>query len=315
MIKILFATDLHLRSIKPVSRLDFDFLDVQLKKLKFIAGLSKDADVTILGGDIFDRPDVPHYVLLRAIQAMRGFKAPPYTVIGNHEVFGYQGKSVDSSVMGVFLEVGAVKKLDYLKIGCLHIYGVHAYDTLVTQVGKDEDEMAMIVAHKMITDTALPNLECIRVDLMAPVTNADIILSGDIHIPHEKVVDGKIFLNPGAMSRLSIADRDRMPGVYMITIADNMKISYEFIGIPAKPNDEVFDLKAHEDKLEATEHSKDFAKTYATAIISVKAEAHKIGESLQRFMKERKAPAKVQAVVTAYHTSAEANLLANVKED
>ena len=54
MTRLLFATDLHLRATRPISRLDPDYLGTLLDKLEQIRVMSENVDLVLLGGDIFD---------------------------------------------------------------------------------------------------------------------------------------------------------------------------------------------------------------------------------------------------------------------
>lgn len=314
--KLLFATDFHFRAMRPISRTDESFFDTQLKKLEEIAAIAliHKPDEVILGGDIFDRPDVPPSVVIKVMRALGLFKKPPKTVIGNHEIYGYEGKSVESSAMGILLENKSLVRLDYLQLKGATVYGIHAFDK-ASWVVPESDDKKIIVAHKMITNNPIPNTDCILVDTLARITNADVVLSGDIHYPHAVEVGSKLFINPGSVSRMSIADRDRMPQVVMVTIEDDGDVEYEFIQLAALHGDKVFNIADYSAKLASEAHTKDFVKTYASVVFSVKAEAHKIADVLSTFMKDNNVPANMQEMVRGYYRNAETQVLHKTKED
>jgi DNA repair exonuclease SbcCD nuclease subunit len=298
--KILYATDLHLRASRPVSRLDKDFLETQLGKLRQLADMAKTVNITILGGDIFDRPDVPHSVLIRALGLLNEFK--PYSVIGNHDIFGYQGKSIDSSAIGVLIEAGAIKKLDWLNPQPgIQIHGIHAYDQIKSQFTKANGDKIIVVAHKMITDTSIPNAGCIMIDDFAKATNADLILSGDIHKPHARQSNGKVFINPGSMSRMSINDRDRIPAAVIITVNDDLSFSYK--RMPFIVSDSVFKMNA-----------KEFARNYAEAVQSVKTDSNRIAQSISEYLKACNSSDNIINIINKYYSESEKRLLGRSKE-
>ena len=314
-IKLTFFTDLHLRLTRPISRLDDDFLANMLAKIDAVRDMSEGSDAVIIGGDIFDRPDVPHGVVVQAVRALGKFDVPIYTVIGNHDVFGYQGATVESSAMGVLLESGVVQKLECLNIKGVNIYGLHAYDKTVWTVPEDSKEIASIlVAHKMVTNIAAPGIRAYLLSDVAAETNADAILSGDIHASHHDEVDGVLFVNPGSMSRLSIVDRNRQPQAAEITIDEAGAINCEFIPIATRPAESLFDLKGYSSRVASEERARTFAKTYAQAVISVKGEAHRIASLLAEFLDKNNVDGALVEVVKSYYDRAEGEQLGDMKE-
>ena len=312
-LKIFFATDIHLRAIKPISRKDDDFLSNIIQKIDQLREMSSAADMVILGGDIFDRPDASHGVVVKAINAFSKFKIPVHTIIGNHDVYGYQGQSMDKTAMGVLLESGVIKKFDSMFINNVAIYGLHAYDKTIWKVPESQSTK-VLVAHKMLTNQPFPGESCHLIRDVANDTNADVILSGDIHYPHSVEVNGKLFINPGSLSRLSIADRDRQPQVAEISISDNGEVTHGLHQISTRPVETLFDLLNYSQRMASEMHAKDFVKTYARAVISVKAEAHKMAEVLEKFLSENGVETRLHSSVMEYYDRAEKEVLQEIKE-
>lgn len=312
-LKLLFATDLHLRAIKPISRLDDDFLGSIIRKIDQIREISENFDVVILGGDIFDRPDASHSVVTKSIEAFYKFTKPVYTIIGNHDVYGYNGQTVDKTAMGVLIASGAIKKLDSINMNGVAIYGLHAYDSTVWTV-PDSVSPKVLVAHKMLTNTPFPGGTCHLISDVATKTNADLILSGDIHYPHEIELNNKLFINPGSLSRLSITDRDRFPQVAEIVIEDSGEINHNLLVLDSRPAETIFDLQNYSNRVAAEEHHKGMVKTFAQAVISVKGEAHKIAEAIENFCAANGVEARLVSMVDEYRDSAEKVILAESKE-
>jgi DNA repair protein SbcD/Mre11 len=314
MFKIVFGTDLHLRATKPLSRLDDDFLETLLDKMDQVREYSKDADLVILGGDIFDRPDVPHSVVLKTIRTLSKFQVPLYTIVGNHDIFGYQGTTVDSTALGVLFESGCIKKLDVLgpKEG-IDIYGLHAYDKTTWEVPPSSG-VKILVAHKMLTNKSIPNANCIMIKDVAMSTNADIILSGDIHYPHIEEINGKIFINPGSLARLSITDRYRYPQVSIITIEDSGEINHSTEPLNSRPAETLFDINAYSNRMASEAHTNQFVKTYVQMVVSVKAEAHRMEQSLEDLMEANNVPRNVRESVKKFYGRAEREILHEIKD-
>lgn len=315
-LKILFVGDLHARATRPISRLDDDYVSTIMGKIAHVKRLSEDAecDIVIFAGDIVDRPDVPHSVVIRVIREFKKFKKPLYTICGNHDSYGYQGTTISSSALGVMFESGAIKRLDALEMKGVMIYGLHAHDKTVWTVPAGNGPK-VLVAHKMLTNIAIPNAGCFLIDDIFKQTNADVILSGDIHTPHIVELGSKLFVNPGSLSRMSINDRDRAPQVAEVIVeSDPDDTTVELHTIPGRPAEALFDLKNYSHRMASEAHSKEFVKSYAHVVISVKAETGKVGPALLEYLENNDLDAGFQDGIMSYYSKAENEVLGEIKD-
>jgi DNA repair protein SbcD/Mre11 len=302
MFKILFATDLHAKLLKPSTRLDPSFVDTISAKMNFILGLAKTVNMTIFGGDICDNPDPSNSVIIRLMKLLSESDCDVFSVIGNHDIFGYQQHSVGNSAMGILMEAGCLHRLDTVYNNGITIRGMHAFDKLDFSANPNA-RYNIVVAHKMITNASLPG--AIPISELAKVNKVDLVLSGDMHSPHCIEHEGKTYINPGSITRMSIADRDRKPQVVIITIDDDYKMSYEFVDIPCVPGAEIFDISAYEANKEKESRAQDFVKSYASNVMSVKTEAYRIGAGLSDFMSKGSVPEHIRSTINTYYGAAE----------
>jgi hypothetical protein len=163
----------------------------------------------------------------------------------------------------------------------------------------------------MITNTPIPG--AIPIPELVKVNKADIVLSGDMHSPHWVEHEGKMYINPGSMTRMSIADRDRMPQMVLITIFEDLSRDFRLIDIPCKPGKDAFDITAYEAMKEKDSRAQDFVKSYASNVMSVKTEAYRIGTGLNNFMNKGSVPDKIKGVVNRYYAAAEEFLVKSDK--
>ena len=310
MLKILFATDLHAKLLKPSTRLDPNFLDTVAGKMSFICDLAKTVDLTIFGGDICDNPDPSNSVIIRLMKILSESNCDVFSVIGNHDIFGYQQHSVGNSALGILMEAGCLHRLDTIWRHGICIRGMHAFDKLDFSADPTA-KFNIIVAHKMITNANIPGV--ISIPALARVNKADLVLSGDMHSPHCIEHDGRTYINPGSITRMSIADRDRIPQVVIVTIDDDYKMSYDFINIPCTSGAETFDVAAYEANKAKEGRAQDFVKSYASNVMSVKTEAYRIGAGLSDFMGKGAVPERVRSMVNKYYAAAEESLVKNDK--
>lgn len=312
--KILFTTDIHFRATRPISRLDSDYLGTILGKIEQIRQLaiSLGVDLVLLGGDIFDRPDSPHSVVIRVNRAFSNFPCPVETIIGNHDIYGYEGLTVEATALGSLFEMGNVKRLDARTIGDVSIYGMHAFDKEEWQV-PPSDGVKVLVVHKQLTDSPYPGGKCILLEEAAKLTNADLILSGDIHYPHHQQIGRHLFVNPGSLSRGSIVEKDRAPQVAIINITA-AGISVDYHTLHSKPPEQLFDLKAYSERMASEAHTKDFIRTYVSAVISVKSESTHLGDVLIEFLEKNGIGDQMRRALREYLARAEKEVLKETKE-
>jgi DNA repair exonuclease SbcCD nuclease subunit len=313
MYRILFATDIHFRATKPISRLDKDFFSTILGKIQEIKEMAEHVDLVLLGGDIFDRPDCPHSVVIKVNRAFSNFPCPVYSVIGNHDIFGYEGQTVDATALGSLFEMGQVKRLDALHPAPgIAIYGMHAFDKEVWQVPPSQGTK-ILVSHKLITTVTIPNCKTFMASDIAKMTNADIVLSGDIHFPHVVTENDKLLVNPGSLSRLSIDDRDRQPQIAIITI-DGGEIDCDLKTIGVKPSNTVFDLKAYSERMASEAHQDTMRDTFVHAVLSVKAKTNNVGDVLISFLEKNGVGDKLRKAELEYLARAQKEVLVETQE-
>lgn len=316
MTTVLFVTDLHLRATKPISRLDKNFIGTQLGKLQQVAELcvKHKVDFVVCGGDVFDEPNVPHSVVIKTVRAFSAFPCDVYSIVGNHDISGYSRTTEQSSAIGVLFAKGVLKRLEKLETKDAVFFAMHCYDAENWAVERVPGKTNVIVSHKPLTTLDIPQAQFIKVDDVAGVTNADLILSGDIHKPHHVTKYKNVaFVNPGSMTRMSVDDAERTPKVAIVRFAEGgFMVDFEKLQVP--PTDESFDMEAYGNRLALEKHSKEFVRAYVHEIKSVKAEAHDVGKVLISYMAESQAPTEVRGRVVNYLERAQKAVLQENEE-
>jgi len=245
-LKLLYFTDSHIRGTPPKNRKD-DFLETLENKFKEIIHISKleDTDYILIGGDLFDRPDISISIAGKFANLLNKFKIPIYMVSGNHDIYGHNPKTLNRSLLGLLKNVGLlniveagekiVLKKDNIKVqltGQPYIYDIdntenkHYYivDSLVADV-----DYAIHLVHGMLLDK--PFIEGIPYTLVNDIksTKADITISGHYHSGFNTInYDGKYFINPGSIVRVSnsLNELERRPKLLIIELKDKIDIKY-----------------------------------------------------------------------------------------
>ena len=275
--KILVIGDLHFRATSPRNRKD-DYLTTLEEKLLEVWEIAKRerVDVIVQVGDIFHEPVVPIPVLMRAYDVFSKAPLPIRCIIGNHDVFGYnidtyprtslhllrrlaystvevcQGKVVTGGGVIVFNYAG------YSRDNDIEGKGYQVPDDLSTSC-------KVAVVHGMLLDHDLP-YQASYTNLHKLETNADIVITGHDHVGYGVVKrdDGKLFVNPGALLRLTASEAE-MTRTVQVAIIDTNTRTAELVPLKrAKPAVEVLDRSKLEEKKERDYAISEFATLIKT---------------------------------------------------
>lgn len=256
--KFLFFTDAHIRGNNPSSRRDnfFETLKDKLSELVNVAQENKVKHV-IFGGDLFDRPDISLAVVKDFIKIIKNFPLPLLCVIGNHDVYGQNPGTVNRTILGLLEELGIVEFLSNTpKVlitesnKTIQITGTHYYYDIDgtekdSYIVKEKDcDFSIHVAHGFLLEKPFNNeVRYTLIDEIANLTLADITLVGHYHSGFGvKKYNGKYFVNPGAISRISntVSEIYRIPSYAIIDIDKTINISISKLQC-AKNGEDVLD--------------------------------------------------------------------------
>jgi exonuclease SbcD len=256
--RLLFVGDLHLRGTNPRNRTD-NYWDAVSAKLRELFALAEQHQVRAIlcPGDVFDRPEVATGVLIEAMQLFRDCPTNFYTCPGNHDIYGYNLDTYERTSLRLLSEL--VPRLhvilDHGSPVLFSIFGTDVAVTFTPYTGRMDHEgygyspecrnrntrLHIHVAHGMLLDHTPP---FDRFTLIQDVkTDADIILSGHDHtgfgVYHR--ADGKIFCNPGSLTRMA-ASVNEIERTVQVALIDTDTRNIELIPLQcAKPGAEVLD--------------------------------------------------------------------------
>lgn len=313
--KILYLTDTHIRGTSPRSRLD-DLPQALLAKLREVVELAREHRVAAIlhGGDLFDRPDVAPAVALEFLRVLMEAPCPIYGIAGNHDVFGFNPQTVPRTMLGLFdgfqlfrlIKPGEVAWIeqDGLKV---QVTGqeFHAeldrrnpvLDYCVVPAGqggslherRPEADFALHLTHGMLLEK--PFFEGSAHTLLDAVmshTVADVTFGGHFHPGWSRVydVDGRLFINPGALVRLGnqTADYRRPVQVVLLELETGQPVKHQLIRLQtARPGDEVLDRSQEEAQMARERALADFIQGIGDAsqfeVLEVQAIMERIAEN------------------------------------
>lgn len=304
--KVMYIGDVHYSERTPLKRID-NYGDSLLEKLSYCADLAKksNCNCVVFTGDIFDKPSISNEALLKFIKVINKDFAGLYlyTVIGNHDVYGYNINRLFTTSMGILLEACPNLKLltadDSVCMDSTVLSGQsYTNDVDVDGFGyafkesNTQHAKSIHVVHGMLLDKSVFFLDK-QTLIDAVETNADIIVSGHYHDGFGVVQrkDGKIFINVGSICRKELSkNSDRKINVVIIDTAKEGLAAVEVKEIPVKPYAEVFDtsestlLAVNNAVFETILSSNNVGKKFVNIedLVTAVAEANNIEQSVLR---------------------------------
>lgn len=257
--KLLFFTDTHIKGTTPKNRKD-NFYETLKRKFNEICDISNELDVDYIlhGGDWFDRPDISPSIVREFAIIIKSFGKEVFTVAGNHDIYGHNPGTVTRTMLGILEGTGVVRLLNdneavilekngiSLQLtGKSYNYDIDGQDYSKYYIVKKNNvvDYAINIVHGMLLKN--PFYEGIQYTLLEDIkdTEADITFAGHYHSGFGvKNIDGKYFVNPGSVVRISnsIGEIERKPKVVYIELKDNIFIR-EIELKSALPGEEVLD--------------------------------------------------------------------------
>lgn len=255
--KFLFFTDSHIRHNGFEIRTD-DYPATLKRKFLDVKeiGEKENVDVYLHGGDLFDRPDISVKAVGEFGKILQSFDKPIYGIVGNHDIFGHNPDTVNRSMLGLYDSLSLIDLIGpddplILKDGdfTIQISGApYRYDidtgdrSAYYPERKDGVDCHILMIHSFLMDKKF--IDSIPHTLIEDImdTDADIVLAGHYHTGFGvKRLNGKYFVNPGAMVRISrtTPELDRIPKVAVLDLTKETTDIRLFDLPSARPGEEV----------------------------------------------------------------------------
>jgi exonuclease SbcD len=269
MKRFLFITDTHFRDTAPKSRVD-NIMKTQFEELGDIVQIVHEygVDAILHGGDFFDTKKPSHQLVAEIIEWCKVVAVPIFVTIGNHDVTGYNLDSVRNSGLGVLFESGAVSVLndEVYEEEKIVIRGIHTalnFEQNYNLESKYDGYVKILTSHNYVIPTDEMPFGFIHPKDIP--TNADLVLCGHYHVPFDYTGQNTRWINPGATSRWSIDQKDRVPTALIIDV-DKGQCRVKSIALPrAKSGDVLFDL----DQVQAEKQRERDVKEFADSLEEV----------------------------------------------
>jgi DNA repair exonuclease SbcCD nuclease subunit len=252
MSRFAFYTDIHLSGQTPRHRVD-DYPQTLLKKLDEVYTRAEDSgcDFVIFGGDLFHTHRIYSYNVISAVMdVICDSKLKTYSVIGQHDLKGYNRNTFDTSTLAFVVRRCANFHIVWepTEVEDCWLVPSHVWDDIneADIEACRSDRFNILIAHHLLTNKkqmfdVVNTTQWVKdMDAGCPY---QLVLSGDLHDgyePHE--VEGTWFCNPGSLARRATSDAERHPQFAIIDVAGpNLPPVIDIQQLKcAKPGDEVF---------------------------------------------------------------------------
>ena len=225
---LILCADIHLRDTVPICRTD-DFLLAQWNKLDFISDLQKKYGCPVYhSGDLFHKWKPSPWLISKALHHLPD---QFYSIFGNHDLPEHNINLKEKSGLWTLYKAGKVQILP----------GIHWNQSIEEYEKNGIDQINIkgrniLVWHVMSYQRILPYPGCESPKsstILRKYPQYDLILTGHNHQTFVEEHEGRLFINPGAMTRQT-ADMDNYlfvnkPSVYLWYAEDN---TYDTIYIP-----------------------------------------------------------------------------------
>ena len=242
--KYLIVGDVHFRGVNPRARLD-NYMEAISRKLHEVFALAQQykVDAIIQTGDLLDSPATGWSTAAELAQILQGSPCPFLTINGNHDIYAANPGSKYRTPFGFLSRLGIIEDIGEEAFesgdnGKGIVITGHGFNIETdTPLGKgqfdpatcfvqlkDGKDVRIHVVHSMLMDHS-PGFEMRHTLISQVETSAQVIICGHLHTGFgSKYVyrrdDGVLFINPGALCRLSAhhAEIERKIQVALLTV-------------------------------------------------------------------------------------------------
>jgi len=255
--KFLIIGDVHFRGVNPRARLD-NYIEAISRKLHEVFAIAQQHRVLaiICPGDLLDSPATGWSTVAELAQILQGSPCPFLCINGNHDIYAGNPSSKYRTPFGFLARLGIIQDLGEEPFGPENgdmdvLITGHGFNIETdTELGKGQFNPGygkgslpgIHVVHSMLMDHS-PGFDMRHTLISQVETTAQVVISGHEHIGFgiKCREDGVLFINPGALARLSAhhEEIEREISVALLTV-ENGKAKAELLPIKsALPGHEV----------------------------------------------------------------------------
>ena len=217
----ILSSDWHIRADTPRGRTD-NYLEAQFDKIEHIIDLSDKLNIPILiAGDLGDKPKWPDWLIKRFMDILlkNSTYRDIFVIPGQHDLLNHKLKLWGKHGIGVLDEARAIDVICDEIVGLGNGIGIHGfpYGIGINGYVENQHDYSIAMSHQMVIDTPLwLGQEATKgIELLKKFPEYNIILTGDNHKTFTASYKGRHLVNPGSLMRMTIAQMDHKPCVFI----------------------------------------------------------------------------------------------------
>ena len=228
MPKYLFSSDQHMRGDHPICRTETEeeWLEFQAARLNEVVSIANERKAElILGGDLYDVPNVSSAVVATVIDALLSMKKPCHILAGNHELPYRRFANVGTSSIGI------LKAIAGDNTGILRFYTPkeQLIEGRFQHSHQELPDISVVHTLSFPTEDAVPfNAKATTAEELCKEYQTTYVLVGDLHETYHVQIGDQHVFSSGCLTQQTVKERDSNPGVWYI---DTDKEEFEFIEV------------------------------------------------------------------------------------
>ena len=228
MPKYIFSSDIHMRGDRPICRTETEeeWLEFQSARLNEVISIANEHKAElILGGDLYDVPNVSSAVVATVIDALLSMKKPCHILAGNHELPYRRFANVGTSSIGI------LKAIAGDNTGILRFYTPkeQLIEGRFQHSHQEIPDISVVHTLSFPSSDDIPfNAKATTAEELCKEYQTKWVLVGDLHETYHVQIGDQHVFSSGCLTQQTVKERDSNPGVWYI---DTDKEEFEFIEV------------------------------------------------------------------------------------
>jgi len=213
----ILTADWHLRDDVPACRTD-DYAAAMWGKVAWILETANEHRCPLLiAGDLFNRPRPSYALVSKTIDELERIDSMIGVIPGQHDLPQHRIGAVNESAFGILLQADSIND-PFVGFP----FGAELKpNELNTPMNLSRPLQHVALAHVMCYESmpTFPGAEKVggtAQTILDKLKGFDLVVTGDNHIPFTyRAKDGRLLVNPGSLMRMTAAQADHRPRVYL----------------------------------------------------------------------------------------------------
>jgi len=283
--RFLASGDWHITNVKPEKRLDKDYFQTVMSKLKvlFETAQQMKCDFILQGGDFFDSHKANDFLKRHMIKTLKHYGIKVITCFGQHDL-RFHSSDIRNTPLGVLQAAGVIQiapNWEPIMFEDVHVYGASWFEDIPEEL-YNKNVFNVLITHRMVLEEKLwdGQTEGEFGNKLLRTSPFDLIVSGDNHQHFTFKTGRRHLVNCGSLIRTRIDQFSHRPAFYIFD-TETRDLQMEYIAVEQPEN--IFDLTKAETEKEENEVLLAFVERLKK---NVKLEGLDFSKNIKTYMEE-----------------------------